>query len=385
LIPYHLARNLAERHHHVDLIAFYARPEDVADIPRYERFFRHIRLIREPGRGPLQYLLRLNFGSFFPTTARAAWSAPMWSAIQETLSLAEYDVVQLFGGIHVYEYREIVRNRPNLIVPYESYTLYLDNERKARRPGQWLRAWYQNQQHFIAQEYERRMFTGFDRVVVLTENDANALRNLRSDLRIQVIPNGVDTDYFVSTGMEPNEPTLVFSGNFEYEPNVGAALRLAKHIFPAVKQRVPRAKLLLVGANPPPALTSFQGKDIEITGRVPDVRPYLERGLIFVCPLEYGAGIKNKVLEAMAMYKPIVATSLSMDGIMAQDGRHFLLAESNEEIMRAVVRLVKEGPLRKSMARAGRALIEERYTWRRVAERYEDLYREISWHRVGRS
>jgi polysaccharide biosynthesis protein PslH len=385
LIPYHLARQLAERHHYVDLIAFYTDPEDAADIPRYERFFRHIRLVREPSRGATRYLRRLNSAQFFPKAAAQAWSPEMWNAITDRLQASEYDAVQLFGGIQVYEYRELIRAHPNLIVPYESFALYLKNMMQSGAKTGLVGRWVAHLRYRVARAYEKRMYDGFDRLIVLTEKDATMLREINPALKPVVVPNGVDTDYFVPTGIESGTPTLVFTGNFEYAPNLDAAMQLVKHIFPAVKTRVPGSRLLLVGANPPPALLAYQSKSVEITGRVPDVRPWLDMGLIFVSPLRMGAGIKNKVLEAMAMQKTIVATQISMDGIAAQHEKHYLHAETNEEFMRAIVRLMKDAELRQRLAQNCRALIEERYTWRRVAERYEELYKEIGWRRVKSS
>lgn len=384
LIPYHLARQLSERRHQIDLLAFYSRPEDAADIPRYERFFRTIQLIREPTRGAFRYLWRLNFGTFFPLSERSAWSPEMWRAIQKKLSAGSYDVVQLFGGIQVYEYRELVRALPNLIVPYESFSLYLQNALESAANHSGLQRSRLQRQLGMARQYEKRMFEGYDRVVTLTQPDADTLHEIQPTTRTVVIPNGVDTDYYSPTGLEPATPTLIFTGNFEYEPNLDAALRLTRLIFPEIKRRVPGAHLLLVGANPPPVLQAFKSESVTITGRVLDVRPYLERSLIFISPLRMGAGIKNKILEAMAMQKALVATPLSMDGIAVKHEEHLLIGETNEELMRAVVRLMRDGELRLDIARNARALIEERYTWKRVAERYEALYKEISWRGAKR-
>lgn len=380
LIPYHLARCLSERQHAIDLLAFYNRPEDVAEIPRYEQYFRSIQLIREPHRGPLAYFRRLYGGaSFFPQSANASWSSAMWHAIRDQLAAQDYDVVHLFGGIQVYEYRELVLPYPNLITPYESYTLYLTrahefNIKRAR--------WLQKRELDIAQRYEQRMFVGFDRVIVLSEADAKALHTLRPELPLQVIPNGVHTGYFIPTIYEPDQPILAFVGNYEYAPNLDAATRLVKEIFPLIQKRVPAARLLLIGRAPPAELRALAGSSIEVTGQVQDVRPYLDRTLIFVSALRLGAGLKNKLLEALAMQKPVVATQLSCDGIDVINGQHVLIAESSEDIAHAVLRLMKDGELRQRLARAGRELVEERYTWRIVAEQYEALYRTLSLARA---
>ncbi len=377
LIIYHLARELSARRHNIDLLAFCDRPEETANIPRYERFFRYIKLVQKPTTSPLAYLGRLG-GEFFPKRAGAAWSPEMWRAIEERLRVGAYDLVQLFGGVQVYEYRALVRALPNIIVPYESYSLYLKNALTAERSAP--RRLRMRVQVGIARQYERRMFAGFERVIVLTAPDAAALRELDPTLTPTVIPNGVDTDYFVATEFEPAEPTLIFTGNFEYEPNLEAALRLVKSIFPMVRSRVPGAKLLLVGYKPPPILLNTARADVEIVGSVPDMRPYLERALIYVSPLMKGAGIKNKLLEAMAMQKPLVATPLSMEGFATRNGEHVLLAGSDDEFARAIVRLVKDKALRRRLAANARALIDRQYTWKHVAAQYEALYKQLAGH-----
>jgi glycosyltransferase involved in cell wall biosynthesis len=373
LIPYHLARQLSSRHYYIDLIAFYNDPRDIAEIPRYERYFRDIQLIREPYRGTFDYFSRMRRQEeMFPTQAGDAWSPEMWEAIQSRLSTFRYDVVKLFGGIQVYEYRELVRTLPNVIVPYESYSLFLQRQLKHERNI--LKRMTLRAQLGAARYYEKRMFNDYDHVVVLSENDERALHELALELPIRVIPNGVDTEYFTPTGHEPETPILIFVGNFSYAPNADAAMYLAREIFPGVKRQVPQARLLLVGSNPTDAMKKLASKSIEITGRVPDLRPYLERALIFVSPLRFGAGIKNKILEAMAMQKSIVATPLSCDGIDLHHEQNVLYGRTTQELVHAVVKLIKDGSLRHRMARANRELTENRFTWRRVVDRYEELY-----------
>ncbi|HVO41345.1 MAG TPA: glycosyltransferase [Aggregatilineales bacterium] len=376
LIPYYLAQQLSSRNHFIDLIAFYDQPEDLANVPRYARYFRHIQLIREPRRATLDYANRaLNPARLFPTTAEESWSPEMWDAIRSRISSDRYDVVELFGGIQVSEYYHLIRNFPNVIVPYESYTLYLKSA-LAQETSR-LRYALQRVQLLAARRFESRMFSHYDRVVLLSDSDAKMLKSLARDLPVYVIPNGVDAEYLIPTGYEPDEPNLMFIGNYQYEPNLDAATWLAQKIFPRVKQRVPKARLLLVGANPPPALLALADEDIDVTGRVPDVRPYWEQALIFVSPLRFGAGIKNKLLEAMAMQKPIVATPLSISGIALESGKHVLLGSTAEELYRAIMQLIKDAEVRRTMGQANRALVEAQYTWRRVADQYEELYRQI--------
>jgi glycosyltransferase involved in cell wall biosynthesis len=376
LIPYHLARELTARRHLIDLLAFYQNPEDLADVPRYAQYFRSIKLIPEPTRTSRDYWRRARKpDQRFPASARASWSPEMWDAVKEKIESRSCDVVHLFGGVQVYEYLPLVRSVPNVIVPYESYSLWLERAAgEARGPvDRWIK-WFQLR---MARHYESWMFEDYGRAVVLTEHDARALRDLNPRTPVVVIPNGVDIDFLMSTGYEPDEPALLFVGNYDYGPNLDAALRLVRAIFPRVKQQVPTARLYLAGSHPPAELQAYASDSIVITGRVPDLRPYFEFSMIFVSPLRLGAGIKNKVLEALAMETPVVATPLSCDGIPVTQGRHVLLGETDDELASLAVRLIRDANLRQALRRNGRRLIEDQFTWQRVASQYEDLYQQI--------
>lgn len=373
LIPFHIARELSARRHRIDLLAFYDNPADLAEIPRYEQHFRSVTLIREPHRSLRSYWLRAILpGRRFPRRAGAGWSPEMWRAIQAKLGQHAYDVVHLFGGVQVYEYHHLAASLPNVIVPYESYSLWLERAvREARSPLARVAA---QAQRAMAWRYESFMFDRYDRVVVLTDRDAEALKALNPATPTVTIPNGVDIDFFTPTGYEPDEPALLFTGNFDYPPNLDAALRLVRDIFPRVRQAVPGAQLTLVGGNPPAALRAYTSDDIEITGRVPDLRPYFECALVYVSPLRLGAGIKNKVLETLAMQTPVVASPLSCDGIPIRHKEHVLLATRDDEFVEQIVALLRDPARRATLAQNGRRLVENQFTWQRVADLYEELY-----------
>ncbi|NDJ74874.1 MAG: glycosyltransferase [Chloroflexi bacterium] len=376
LIPGHLGRELNKKMHSVDLLAFYQRASDLADVPFYERSFNSVQLFREPRRSRLSYRQRVSRADArFPTRAEGSWSPEMWNAVQDILSTRTYDVIHLFGGVQVYEYRHLVRDIPNIIVPYESYSLWMD--RAVDEEQNFLLRQGKKAMRRMARSFESWMFEGYDRVVVLADRDARTLRELNPETPAVVIPNGVDTEYFTPTGYESTEPTLVFTGNYDYGPNLDAALRLAHDIFPRIHQKVPQSRLYIIGKNPPPQLLACASDSIEVTGFVPDLRPYFEQSLIFISPLRLGAGLKNKVLEAMAMQCPVVATPLSCDGIPVRQGQHVLLGNSDDDLVNAVFRLFKDKQLRRDIAQNGRILIERHFTWQRVAEMYEDLYLQV--------
>jgi polysaccharide biosynthesis protein PslH len=376
LIPYHLARQLSARGHQIDLVAYYNQPDDPHQVSHYRDLFRSVELVREPVRSGESYIVRmLNPKRRFPTRREESWSPVMWDVIARHLASDKYDVVQLFGGIHVYEYRRLIEHLPNIIVPYESYSLYL--ERLLQLQKSFIDKFMIRLQLATAQRYEQFMFEGYRGVVVLSDVDKQALLRLNAQLPISVIPNGVDSDYFIPTTKEPDPSTLMFVGNYEYGPNLDAAKWLIQEILPTVKQHVPTARLLLVGNNPPESLKALASDDVEITGRVGDIRPYLERATLFISPLRLGAGIKNKVLEAMAMGIPLVATPLSCDGISLSEGKNVLYGNAANELAAAAVTLLQDRLKQAQMSQSNREFVETNYTWQRVAYEYESLYERV--------
>ena len=369
LIVYHLARELHEQGHEIDLLAF-GNPDE--DRTPFAPYFRSISILPETNRSFGSYFQRMALpAKRFPKTAGESWSPEMWQAIRERIESTQYDVAHLFGGIHVYEFFHALEPLPAIITPYESYSLYL--RRMAARSGD-IPVWLRLQ---IAEQFERWMFIPYRRTVVVSDRDRRELISLNPKLRVDVIPNGIDLDYFAPQPILRDRASLLFTGNFEYAPNVDAAVRLARDILPSIRKSIPEAELWLVGNAPPPEMTALASDRIAVTGRVPDVRPYFAQATAFVSPLRLGAGIKNKVLEALAMGCPVIATPLSIDGITARDGQEALIAEKDRGIVEAALRVLTDAQLRAKLSTNGRALIEAQYSWAQVAARYVSLYREV--------
>lgn len=368
LILFHLARELSQRGHRLDLLAFDDRPDIADDRAAYAAYFGHVELFPASRRSPLSLLQRLLPGRQFPRRADESWSPQMWAAIEARMREHAYDAALLFGGIQVYEFREALRGLPAIITPYESYSLYL--RRALERAGGMARLAL-IPQLVLARAFERFMFSPYARTVVVADRDADELHMLKPALNVSVIPNGVDLP---APANAPREAaTLLFTGNFEYAPNVDAALALATDILPRVWAEFPDVRLLLVGNAPPPELQVLANERVIVTGRVPALLPYLQSATLFVCPLRLGAGIKNKVLEALAAGCPVVVTPLSVDGIDAENGRDLLIADM-EALPAAVIDLLRDPDLQRKLSEHGRRLVAERYSWARVAEMYESLF-----------
>ena len=375
LILYHLARELSQRGHILDLLAFDDRPDIVDEPDAYASFFRRVKIIPAPQRTQTSIFQRLlRAETRFPERAEDAWSPTMWHDIRRRLEETPYHMAHLFGGVQVYEYRHALDPLPAIITPYESYSLYLRRMIRTRRTLPHLLSSYIEFQ--IARRFERFMFTPYCRTVVVSDQDRDELLRHNPALSINVIPNGVDLEHFESHNTAREAATLLFTGNFEYTPNVDAALYLANVVMPKVRSQLPEAKLWLVGNAPPPELQALASDHIIVTGHVPDLRPCLQEATAFISPLRLGAGIKNKVLEALALGCPVVATPLSVDGIAVQHEHELLISELST-LPDTVIRLLRDKELQHTLTHNGRALIEAQYTWVRVAEMYEDLYHAV--------
>jgi glycosyltransferase involved in cell wall biosynthesis len=378
LIVYHLARELHARGWQIDLLALHSGADDPALTPdarrAYEGFFARLTLIAEPPRTPAQILRRLlSPGARFPHSAQESWSSALWEAVSERVRSAAYDAVHVFGGVQVYDVFGALGGHEAVITPYESYSLYLRRQIAAVRGERPLHAVALSMQRWIARAYEGFMFTPYARAVVVSEQDAAELRGILPTLRIEVIANGVDLPAAQTTEGGRDPLLLLFTGNFAYAPNIDAAQFLAQVLLPQVRAQFPKAHLALVGSNPPEAVRALANAHVEVTGSVPDLTPWLARAAVYVCPLRFGAGIKNKVLEALAHGCAVAATPLSADGIAARHEEELLIA-TPDTMSAAVIRLLRDPTLRQRLGAAGRALVATRYTWAQVAQAYEQLY-----------
>ena len=226
---------------------------------------------------------------------------------------------------------------------------------------------------FLAAEYP-----AFDRVVVVSEEDRDALREVAPSLDPVVVPNGVDAEAF-SPGQTPaREPgAVVFSGAMDYPPNEAAAAFLAREVMPAVWEGVPAAHLWLVGRLPSPAVAALASDQITVTGEVDRMGPWLRRAAVYVCPMVSGTGIKNKLLEALACAAPVVCTSLACRGLTAVSGEHLAVADDAASLAAEIARLLADDDAAAALGAGGRAYVLEHHTWDAAARRFEELYDEV--------
>lgn len=226
-------------------------------------------------------------------------------------------------------------------------------------------------------EYESTVPYEFDANLVVSPHDRDFIAGLCPDARIEVITMGVDTAYF-KPAEKREENLIAFMGTMSYFPNVDAMHWFATDILPIIRRTIPRVKLNIVGSDPAEVIEELAGdQGISVTGFVDDVRPYVAGASVFVCPIRAATGLNNKIIEAMAMGLPVVATPEACEGIEVDDGVSVLYANDPMTFSERIIEVLQNPDFGKSIGSAGRKHVMEWFTWAKVGQKLEEVYEDI--------
>lgn len=241
--------------------------------------------------------------------------------------------------------------------------------RSAQHERSLARRWFNSAEHKLLKPREIAICERADLVSVTSPRDAAVLRRAVPEGNIHTIPNGVDTVAFMPREDADVPGRIVFAGTLAYAPNVQAVLLFAERCWPAIHARMPAATWHIVGSAPPPEVQRLERlPGITVTGFVPDMRTELAAAAVCVVPLRIGGGTRLKILEALAMGKAVVSTSDGAEGLDILSGEHLQIADDAEAFTEATLTLLGDPARRVALGRAGRALVERRYTWTQSGE-----------------
>lgn len=238
---------------------------------------------------------------------------------------------------------------------------------------------YENQSKKM-NRFESETAQKFSCVFTCSIDDRLLLNKITNGLvPIYVVPNGVDTDYFKPDTNETMEDALVFTGSMDWLPNDDAITYFCDEILPLIWERNKEIKLYVVGKSPSQSVKELAAKDsrVVVTGRVDDVRPYIAKSKVFVVPLRVGGGTRLKILEAMAMGKAIVSTSIGAEGIAYSQDENILLADTPEEFANKTVNAIANSSKIQALGKSGRELVLESYDWRVVGRQLRHFYKKV--------
>lgn len=371
--PFHIISELSKRH---DVHVIALRDVDKSRIPGGEDIIasaRSIRVVPHSNlRGFLQSLAALPTRS--PMCTAYCRSGRMKRVIDEALLERKYDIVHV-EHLRAAGFAPLGRGLPVVLDSVDCLTrLFSQMARSGSSlPGRLVAA----EEAWKLRRCEPRILKCYDRVLVTSESERDALLGLDQALAIDVVPNGVDTGYFAPQGAQRRPARLVFSGKMSYLPNVEAVLWFADNVLPALRRQFADLELMVVGSGPPPQVMKLSAQPgISVTGYVDDIRPYLDESAIAVAPVQTAVGVQNKILEAMAMALPVVASSMVVPG-SSGECPGIIAADSGEDFARAIARLVGEPARAAELGLQGREEVVRRFSWHGSVGQLESVYEDV--------
>lgn len=224
---------------------------------------------------------------------------------------------------------------------------------------------------------ESMLCKDFDAIIVVADHEKDAINSFFPGADVRVIPNGVDCEYFKPLGEEEEFPSLVFVGGMSHPPNVEGILYFHKYVYGHIKRKIPDVRLYVVGREPAKEVQQLTSdKTVTVTGYVEDVRPYLAKSSAVIIPMISGSGMKNKILEAMAMGKTVVTTSIGALGIDVTPEKNIIIADGPMVFAQRVTELLSNEQLRRVIGYEARKFAETRYSWANTADTVNKLFDE---------
>jgi sugar transferase (PEP-CTERM/EpsH1 system associated) len=389
---YNLIKHLAQRHR-IDLLTFLAPGDALTGDNLLHSLCQRIAALPQPQRS-LSQRAKATLLSPLPDMALRLEDVVMRTLASQWANETSYDIIQV-EGIEMAQFGLKAQqsaasgggNKRRSALIFDDHNCeYLLQKRNAladlRLPPRWLAAVYSLVQWQKLRWYERAVCRQADVTVAVSAADKLALHELAANLRVEVVSNGIDlAEYPAEMANAVMSPPyrLLFTGKMDYRPNIDAVLWFGRHVLPLIQAQEPHVHFQIVGMNPHPRLDELRANPaVQITGAVPDPRPYLATAAVYVMPLRIGGGTRFKALEAMASGQRIVSTTLAVEGLGVQHEREMLLADDAVVFAAAVVRLLRDGvqsgAYGQQLGARARQFVEQRYGWEGIIPKLEKVY-----------
>lgn len=380
--PFNWIKHLAARGHRITLLALVSSAEEAADLQQVACYCHRTEGIPFPRwRPPWNLLLALPRPSL-PLQAAYTNSPAMAQRIRQAVQRETFDVVHI-EHLRGSTFARAAAGRPTVWDSVDCISLLFE---RTLQNGPTLGSRLMARADLArTRRYEGRQVGQHAATLVTSPEDREALQSLSRRWgdpaagEIVVLPNGVDLSYFAPQASPRQPDRVVFTGKMSYHANVAAALYLGQEIMPRVWQQRPDVRLQIVGKDPVSAVRALADDPrIEVTGYVPDIRPFLTGATVAVMPLRYSVGIQNKVLEAMATGTPVVTAPQTRTALLAREDEHLLIGENTDDFAVKVICLLDDAGLAAQIGAAGRQYVEAHHDWNRLAARLEQVYQQAT-------
>lgn len=379
---YYLLLELARRHE-VSVLSF-LEPDQAPDPGPLQEVCRWIEWVPAPQR-TFGRRLRQLVTSSRPDMSWRLWTPRFRERLAARLAGETFDVVQI-EAIEMAPYLPALEAAPAEARPriiYDAHNAEWLLQKRAfltdwRNPRRWPGAVYSWLQWQRLVRYEADLCRRVDAIFAVSEPDRAALLALDPALDVTVVPNGVELERYAGFDGPAQSFDLVFTGKMDFRPNVDAVLWFGREVWPRIQAQRPATTLAIVGQRPHPRLEALRGRPgVTITGWVEDVRPYIAGAAVYVAPLRIGGGTRLKLLQAMAMGKAIVATTLGAEGFPLQDGRQLCLADDPARFAAAVLGLLNDPARRRALGEAAQGFVRSGYAWESLVPQMEAVYERL--------
>ena len=381
LCVYNIFKKLSEKHE-IYLISFYEDIRDYDNLVHIKNIFKDISLIKldETTKSifnSIKSLILWNSGFLMkvqkPKLYKSFRHKMMEIVISKKIDLV--NCVTPFMAEFVYDITACIK----VLQLIDSNTLALKRKQSFQDTLKWHKKLHNLIWYYRFRNYEKRMINSFDASITVGQKDYEVLKTLSPHANVALIPNGVDTDFFYPLAKEYSDyQILIFQGNMSFLPNIDAVIYFYNDIFPLVRSKIPNIRIYIVGSSPPEKIKRLSNDaNVVVTGYVDDIRAYIAKADIVICPMRMGGGIKNKILEAMSSERVVISTSIGAEGIDAINRENILISNSPGDFVENIIAILSNSELRNKITKNARKLINENYTWDICSGRYEKLYADL--------
>ncbi len=367
------------RRHRVFLIAPLYRPEEEVHVGNIRRLCADSDVVLVPN-GTAARLRRLCSGlaAGLPPVQAYHRNAAMAQRVRNVTSEISFDIVHVeFSFLAHYVGALSPRYRARTVLSMHNIESVRFDRELAVAPWNTRRLVLLGNR-WLFPDWERRAVRAFDGVLAVSEDDRAWIQRHAPAATVRLAPNGVDVEYYAPRPASQLSSSVVYVGAMDYPPNEDAVVWFADEVLPPLRARHAEMGFTIVGRSPTPAIKALARRPgIRVTGEVEDIRPYLAEAIALVVPLRSGGGTRLKIVQAMAMGRPVVSTTLGAEGLEIADGDNIMIADSPERLTESIVRLAIAPDRAARIGLAGRQLALAKYDWRHCLRGLEDLYQAV--------
>ena len=379
LRTYHILKGAAQNHNvtfatFVQLPEHELKEENLAHLRSFCKAVYPFEIPADMSRTKLATMLFLNLFSSLPFVTQKYDAPLMREKIREIIQKEHIDLVHvdlLPLTAYINEFEKI----PKILVNHnvESVRLY----RWFKTESNLIKKTYLGLQWLKLQRFERMSMEKFDCCVVVSEIDKNLLEQMGVNSKLFVVPNGTDIEFFKPRDKKVIENSVLWIGHMDVHTNRDAVLYFWNEIYPILKGKYPKVRMTFVGTAPPKEIVDIAKRDgqVRVTGFVDDVRPYIEEAGVIVVPIRIGSGTRLKILDAMAMKKAVVSTSVGCEGLKVTDGENILIGDTPRDFANKVIKVISDEKVRHKLEENARNLAKQ-YDWKYLCEIQEQVYQE---------